>query len=251
MLDRNELEGISVFKRLSLGNTEKDYLQNVILYNLYSIVGRELMFKGGTCLYKVHGLNRFSEDLDFSMSRYFDFEKVLNKVIYLAAQIGLYTRIKTFDKYQNQLNINLEFKGPLYSGNPRSMCFIGLDISTREKPFLEAEMHAIPPFYRDVPQFDVFSMNLNEMLLEKMAAIYNRKKARDVYDFWFLLKKNIPINFPLLQQKLKKHKIVFDKKIFARKLEEKESAWTTDLKPLISGELPSFAQVKKEIEERL
>ena len=60
MLGTEELEDIARLKRLSLINAEKDYLQDILLFSIYSIVGRELVFKGGTCLYKIYKINRFS-----------------------------------------------------------------------------------------------------------------------------------------------------------------------------------------------
>jgi predicted nucleotidyltransferase component of viral defense system len=63
MLNYEELENIAKLKRLSLKNGEKDYLQDLLLFIIYSNVGEELIFKGGTCLYKIYKLNRFSEDL--------------------------------------------------------------------------------------------------------------------------------------------------------------------------------------------
>ncbi|MDO8554133.1 MAG: nucleotidyl transferase AbiEii/AbiGii toxin family protein [Candidatus Micrarchaeota archaeon] len=239
-------------KRLSIVQTEKDYLQNILLYTIYSVAGRELIFKGGTCLYKVYGLNRFSEDLDFSLTKYFDFEKLVKKILFMTGQTGLYGKVKTFEKYQNQFNINMEFKGPLYSGNPKSLCFIGLDISMREKPFLSPEKQTLNQFYKDIPAFDIFTMDLREILVEKIAATHDRKKPRDVYDIWFLLKfKNVQIDYELLQKKLKKRKISFEKDTFLHKIQEKEPMWKGDLTPLIASELPPFDQVKKEIEERL
>jgi predicted nucleotidyltransferase component of viral defense system len=47
---------------------EKDYFCTVLLAYLYGAVGNELVFKGGTCLTKVHSeLYRLSEDLDYTM----------------------------------------------------------------------------------------------------------------------------------------------------------------------------------------
>lgn len=45
---------------------EKDYFCSVLLSNIYKKLGALLVFKGGTCLAKVHaGFYRLSEDLDF------------------------------------------------------------------------------------------------------------------------------------------------------------------------------------------
>jgi predicted nucleotidyltransferase component of viral defense system len=252
MLSEDELKPIAELKRLNLIQAEKDYIQDILLYIFYSIVGRDLVFKGGTCLYKVYGLNRFSEDLDFSVSRHFKIEKFINKTLEEAARLKVFGKIKTFDSYQIQHNINLEFKGPLYNGNPKTQTFIGLDISTRSKPMMPPEKHILDPPYRDISSFDIFAMDMNEIIVEKISATYSRKKARDVYDIWFLLKhKKIRIDYSLLNKKLKKSKVEFDKDIFLTKVGEKESSWKTDLGPLIGGELPLFSQVKNEIEKAL
>ncbi len=48
---------------------EKDYFCTVILAYLAHTAGGDLIFKGGTCLAKVHAqLYRLSEDLDFAIS---------------------------------------------------------------------------------------------------------------------------------------------------------------------------------------
>ena len=45
---------------------EKDYFCTVLLEHLAAVTGGQLVFKGGTCLTKVHaGFYRLSEDLDF------------------------------------------------------------------------------------------------------------------------------------------------------------------------------------------
>lgn len=52
-----------------MGQAEKDYFQEIILFILYREFGRELVFKGGTALTKCYGFDRFSEDLDFLRKR--------------------------------------------------------------------------------------------------------------------------------------------------------------------------------------
>src|SRR5438128_9717 len=47
---------------------EKDYFCTVLLAYLNAVVGEDLVFKGGTCLTKVHSeLYRLSEDLDYTI----------------------------------------------------------------------------------------------------------------------------------------------------------------------------------------
>src|SRR3989338_150593 len=136
MLDKNELNQFRQLKNLDLIQLEKDYLQNLLLHNIYSVIGRTLVFKGGTCLYKLHNLDRFSEDLDFSADKAINFEKQLKKTLYLTEQFNVHGRVKLMKKFHNQFNVDLEFKGPLYNGKPESLCFVGLDISLRARPSL-------------------------------------------------------------------------------------------------------------------
>ena len=67
MIDREFL--LKVAKNKGLKNREhieKDYFQDVLLYHLYK-KSNNFIFKGGSCLYKLYNLPRFSEDLDFSI----------------------------------------------------------------------------------------------------------------------------------------------------------------------------------------
>ncbi|MBM3303587.1 MAG: nucleotidyl transferase AbiEii/AbiGii toxin family protein [Candidatus Aenigmarchaeota archaeon] len=60
---------VEAAKRKGLKNREhieKDYFQDLFLYHLCRKTNA-LVFKGGTALYKIYSLQRFSEDLDFSL----------------------------------------------------------------------------------------------------------------------------------------------------------------------------------------
>src|SRR3989338_2829281 len=53
-------------------NLLKEILQNYALNFIYNSRYNKLIFTGGTCLRKVYGLNRLSEDLDFDYERGFN-----------------------------------------------------------------------------------------------------------------------------------------------------------------------------------
>ncbi len=66
MINKELLSQASVGKGLiNKEYIEKDYFQDLLLYQLYKQTN-QLVFKGGTALYKFYQLPRFSEDLDFS-----------------------------------------------------------------------------------------------------------------------------------------------------------------------------------------
>lgn len=250
MLDLDELVRIAELKRLSRKHAERDYLIELLLYSIYSIVGKELAFKGGTCLYKIYKLNRFSEDLDFTLNaRKINIEKIMEKAIFNLAALNIDGKLIRIKKYKNEINVLLSFKGPLYKGKKEDLCFIPINISFRERILLPLKRESISPIYRELVPFDVFAMDEKEILAEKVRTIILRNQPRDVYDVYFLLKKGIPFDISLVNKKLSLYKMKFDKEEFIKRIEEKKGNWETDLKDLIIGTLPNFEEVKKFIEE--
>jgi hypothetical protein len=251
MLSYEELENIARLKRLPLVNAEKDYLQELILFSIYSNVGKELVFKGGTALYKIYKLNRFSEDLDFTLTKKLDTEKVANKIISDLILLNIGAKIKEIREYRNEINVRLLLKGPLYKGSKERQCFIPLNISKREQT-LEPKKETIIPMFREIPSFEIFIMSEKEILAEKIRAIFTRQKPRDIYDLWFLLiKKNVSFNTELVNKKLSIYNLKFDFGNFKNKIEKMKGLWQIDLKNLILGKLPDFDKIKKEIIEKL
>lgn len=251
MLEKEEIERIAGIKRLSIKNTEKDYLLEMLLSILYGEAGKKLVFKGGTALYKLHGLNRFSEDLDFTLdSSKIDVNRLSIKALKKLKDVGIDGRIKEISDYRDQKNIKLELKGPLFDGNPGSISLVTVNISLKERPLYKAEQRKIFSQYADIPAFDVFAMPLNELFAEKIRALLTRDKARDVYDVWFLFSKGAEFFQEDINKKLKKYSISFSVKYFTAKVDEKEKSWQRDLKGLIIGVLPDFNIVRKTILEK-
>jgi len=249
MIKKEQLNSIAVLRRLTPKNAEKEYVQELMLYSLYSLVGKELVFKGGTCLYKIHKLNRFSEDLDFDSAKGLDIDKLIKKSMYGLSLLGVNGSIKYIDSFENAVNVGINFKGPLYEGTRESLCFLLLNISTRQKTVLPPRLLTVQSIYREFPDFDVFAMDQKEILAEKVAAILDRDKPRDVYDLWFLMKRlSVEMDMDLVKKKLKKE---FNKGLFLSRLIKKEAGWSAELERLIIGQLPPFAQVKKDIESFL
>lgn len=252
MLSYEELKNIARLKRLTLVNTEKDYLQYLILFSIYSNVGKEIVFKGGTCLHKIYKLNRFSEDLDFTMTRKIDVEKITRKIISNLMLLNIRGTIKEIKKYQRGINIRLLLNGPLYKGGKETQCFIPLNISRKEHVLLEPERKSIIPLYSEIPTFEIFVMSEEEILAEKVRAILTRQKPRDVYDLWFLLaKRKIIFDSRLIDKKLAPYGLRLDQAELRNRIERMKGLWETDLKNLIIGELPKFDLISEELFEKL
>ncbi len=214
MLGIEELKKIAHLKGLSLAQAEKDYIQDVVLFSLYRKVSDEFIFKGGTCLYKFYKLPRFSEDLDFTLRKNLKLDKVIAALLENLQFLNINGQVKETRKYLRQINVHFLFKGPLYRGRKSELCFLPLNLSLREQPLM-FERQNYTSLYQGIPSFEVFLMSEREILVEKVRAIFSRNKPRDVRE----------------------------------KLEEKENLWQTDLKPLVSFQIPPFNLVIKEILE--
>ena len=109
------------------------------MFILYQNFGKELVFKGGTALNIVYGLPRFSEDLDFTLSKEIDIKDIVQHGLnrfYLESEI-------TEKRNKNSFNYIIRIKGPLYIGIKESLCRIELDFSLREKVCLEPKISTI------------------------------------------------------------------------------------------------------------
>ena len=135
MIMRDELLSIAQLKGLAPRMAELDYLQDVALLVISRHFGNDLVFKGGTCLYKAYKLNRFSEDLDFSATKAFKPRDFFKRLPYLFGLLNI-TCHANVEEFQNSLNARLQILGPLYAGRKESMAIILLDISRRERVLL-------------------------------------------------------------------------------------------------------------------
>lgn len=249
MIKREELLRIASLKGLSLRFAELDYLQDISLLGIYREFGNKLLFKGGTCLHKLYQLNRFSEDLDFTAEKGFKPKDFFARLPSLFSLFNINGSVKV-EPFQHSINVYLDVNGPLYNGRKESRSRLLLNISLREKVFLPPLRIPYTPIYQEVRPFDLYAMEEKEILAEKIRAIYQRVKARDLYDLWYLLTvKKVQLDFTLVQKKLSHIGLKFSRDAFLQKVHEKKNSWETDLSALISGQLLTFSQAEEEIEK--
>ncbi len=253
MISKEELERYKRIVKLNLGQAEIAYFQSVVLFILYKSIGRELIFKGGTALNKCYGLDRFSKDLDFTLSnKIIKEDKEIQKIeaqkfkeILIKGLTDFLIDFELEEKlYKNGFRFIIRIKGPLYTGNRFSLCRLELDISLREKIILEPEIRRIGRFLEELPIFDVVVMKEEEILAEKIRAIITRNYARDLYDLWFLIENEVPINTDFINKKLSFYNETFNSKIFKKCIEKKKTIWKEELTPLLPR-IIDFNKVKK------
>ena len=239
MISKKELAEYAKVTALNMGQAEKDYFQNILLFIIYQAYSTGAVFKGGTALKKCYGLSRFSEDLDFTFTEKFD-AKDIEKGI---ERFKIDSRIQT-KKYENGIKIILRIKGPLYTGVPQSLCNLVIDVSFRESVILPPVVKTIGRFLEEIPAFDVFVMEEKEIFTEKIRAVLSRSKARDVYDVWFLLNKGVEVDENILEEKFKYYKQSWNFKEFETRINSVSRIWESELRYQLKI-LPDFNEVKK------
>jgi predicted nucleotidyltransferase component of viral defense system len=178
-------------------------------------------FYGGTALRIFHGLNRFSDDLDFSLDSPEDearLESVLTSLeLELAAWgFSFHTEAKSaggqtgiesaFLKGNTRINL-LQIGVPEELSRrfpPNQKIVIKLELDTRPPPFAgtEVKTHLLPTPFRvrlyDLPS--LFAGKLHALLFRDWK---NRVKGRDVYDFVWFVSRRVPVNLPHLEARIR------------------------------------------------
>ena len=118
-----------------MGGGQKEHESSV--YVLQGRIPPKTRRAGMNCLYKINKLNRFSEDLDFTLAKKIDIEKLANKILANLMLLNIKGKIKEINKYDREINVRLLLNGPLYRRVKEAQCYIPLNISLREQPAYE------------------------------------------------------------------------------------------------------------------
>lgn len=238
MIDKNLL--MEIAKRKGLKNREhieKDYFQDLLLFHIYK-TSNNFIFKGGTCLYKLYNLPRFSEDLDFSILEDKNVEETIESVAKkLDAKLE---KRKTKSAYL----FKLRFKGILTQANTLriDVSRVNLVFSFEVKPYISS--------YPDIGIFHLRHLSLKEILAEKIHALVKRNNARDLFDIFFLLRFT-EFDEELTKKKFETLKIKFDKEILKEKIEAIKNKWEEELSPFLLTEVLEFKTVKDFVMKKL
>lgn len=251
MLDYDFIIEKSKKERIDRITIEREYWQLIFLQLLYQQTGSDkIYFKGGTAVRFLYHSFRFSEDLDFtSILEKKTTENLLIKILDFLkenAQIE-YKKEKIFDKFEN---LGFSYKLFFYPFKLKQKISIRIDFSFREKPKTK-EVKVIVPFdYPITPYPLVVSLSKEEILAEKIRALFYRGKPRDLFDLWFLLTKQTKIDKKLIDLKFKYYPNL--KFSFSRLKEIVKNYDENELKKDLNQFLPEnyrhfYKQLKQEI----
>ena len=167
---------------------ERDVVLTYALRALHdSGIDAHLAFKGGTCLRKnVFGsAGRFSEDLDFTLDSSEPEDDVLVRLVEVFNREH-YGVTFTFEEYY-KTDGDTSFGGEvLYRHAWNNAGRFRLQVSLRERPTLSISPQPMKPqayfAHLEFQPFEVPSLEVIEMVAEKVRAAFQRAKVRDLYD---------------------------------------------------------------------
>lgn len=276
MILQKEIIEVAQSKKVKTKTIDKDWILGHFLNAMFSIesVRQNFVFKGGTCLRKCYIEDyRFSEDLDFTLLDH-DFEidsKFINSIIKIAEEksgVKFYFERKKLQKSNNEdqgYEISIKFWGADHKKQQKPLppsrwqTTIKIDISFSEKLLTPVEFKPIFHNYSDKKEISqiIPVYSLNEIVSEKLRALIQRNRPRDIYDIWNLSNYYQEIDYSvikiLLLQKAKNKNIEItgvDNFVNPEKERKNERAWDSSLADhLPEYQLPDFGTVYQSVRE--
>ncbi len=220
---------------------EKDYLQELVLSEIYASVDDSLIFKGGTALSKFYGSPRFSDDLDFTLVRKSDKAAVTTKerLDAVTSEDSFEYPVRVMRRLTNErmLSYELSIGGPLLSLLGKYQ-HLKVEVNMKDTAMLPTDTFRRDPKYPDVKPYISVVMSRKEILAEKINALLFRHnpKARDLFDLYFLVKNDTEVDAGFIHKKLGAKGEKFTKEAYTRRLSKISSAWKKELERLIPKE---------------
>lgn len=198
MIDRQEILEFASDVGLDPNVVEKDYVLGWMLAGVsqHPRTRETWVFKGGTCLKKCYfETYRFSEDLDFTLldGSHVDVAVLrglfveITEWIYNESGIEFPDDARHFEVYANPRGKNsaqsrIGYRGPM--GRPGDAPRIRFDLTDDERLVRNGERRQVHHPYADEPDggIHVLAYCFDEIFAEKLRALAERERPRDLYD---------------------------------------------------------------------
>lgn len=253
MITKQEIMDFAREFSLPVNTIEKDYVLGWLLAGIanHAELFSKWIFKGGTCLKKCYfETYRFSEDLDYTLTDanqineafLVDCFKSIGQWIYETTGIEIPEDSIRFEIYQNNegkvaVEGRLNYVGPLQRRN--NPYRIKLDLTAEEILVLSPVLRDVHHPYSDKPTSGIKAhcYNFSEVFAEKIRALSERARPRDLYDVIHLYRHAFPGEkpntiFDVLKKKCEYKSIPLPTmELLAKhpKLHELESEWASML----------------------
>lgn len=262
MIDRREVLTAAANLGLLPNIVEKDYVLGWVLAGIFKhpALADNWVFKGGTCLKKCYfETYRFSEDLDFTLTDESQLNvdflvatlREVSQWVYEQTGIELPHDKITLEVFQNRRNRpagqgRISYRGPIAPAS-EDLPRIKLDLTADEVLVLPPVERPVSHPYSDYPEggFIARCYGYEEVFAEKMRALSERGRPRDLYDVINLFrhedfKPDAPAIHDVLSRKCAFKKIPFPTiPALSRLRRELEVDWTV----MLAHQLPSLPPV--------
>lgn len=214
-LIKKRLDAYKVMNPLDEENALKEIVQEIMLFSLWQADFFEVAaFQGGTSLRILHGLTRFSEDIDFILLKPdpgFLWQPYLVNLTKICKEFGIEPEI--LDKSHMDKNVRTAVIKDSSIANQLNLSFIGKNKDQKLKIKLEVDCN--PPTgsgfaytYLDFPvDFEVCHQDMSSNFALKTHALLCRPylKGRDWYDFNWYIAQGVTPNLVLLKNALEQY----------------------------------------------
>jgi hypothetical protein len=197
MISREVLQNIATRFRTSLfPNVVREYYQHEFLSEFYRLPNAPMLyFKGGTALRIVYGSPRFSEDLDFSAFGVAEtdaarlVEELFLECLAVLERSGIHIDLDAkSDATRGGYFGRAEFSSP--SMPDFQSVGMEINVSTRNGRKLVGEVDSVANDF--VPTYTLVHLPQEELVEEKVfGALLERKKPRDFYDLYFIMRRGM------------------------------------------------------------
>lgn len=207
----------------TLAMVEQDLIISRVLVELYNNqqIRDSLVFRGGTALNKLY-LNppsRYSEDIDFVQINPEPIGKIID-----AIRASLEILFSEPTRKVTERSVKLIYR---YNSIDNIQAKLKLEINTTEHfqvlELQETDYQIESAWFAGRTQ--IVSYQLEEMIATKLRALYQRRKGRDLFDLWLVLKNNlINVNnvIDIFMQYCKKDQQKITRSLFEQSLNEKQ-----------------------------
>ncbi len=185
MLANDEIIKIALRIQTTEQNIRREYFQHLFLSLFYKQEGMDkVYFKGGTALRLVYNSPRFSEDLDFD-SPLADVAEIENAIISALAEAerdGIKTELEETKQTTGGYLSIMRFSALGH------IVPIRIEISFRDRTKEGAAANITSDLF---PDYAIMQLDQKQLVQGKLKALFDRRKPRDLYDFYFLLRHNM------------------------------------------------------------
>jgi predicted nucleotidyltransferase component of viral defense system len=163
---------------------EQDLVLSRLIIDIatHPFLGQELVFRGGTCLHKLHLLEplRYSEDLDYVRVTSTPIGPVLDALrqvgtaggFEVATDVGAHPKVRYRAQFESGARLRVKIEINTHETSPA-------------RPLIRLPYQVTSSWWNGAAE--VLTFTPEELVATKLRALHQRRKGRDLFDLWLAL----------------------------------------------------------------